>query len=164
MLPLLPMPDDLAEVLILSQQILGVGCWSDAGASQGGLDIGDAPRCLPPEELGGVPERIGGRGCFQEDVGVGVDPEVVAQQTAVCRDGDQLVALDVTVAAFSARAGQLQGSPVLEVGGHLVVGHALDRPRGVPGLHQAQGVSPAKRAPRQVLRSWVWKTAGPWQT
>ena len=71
---------------------------------------------------------------------MGVDPEVVAQQTAVCGDSDQLVAFDVTVAAFSARAGQLQGSPVLEVGGHLVVGHALDRPRGVRGLHLTQGV------------------------
>ena len=94
----------------------------------------------PPEELGGVTERIGGRGRFQENVGVGVDTEVVTQQTAVCRDGDQLIALDVFVDAFPVRAGQLQGGPVLEVGGHLVVGHALDRPRGVRGLHRAQGV------------------------
>ena len=71
---------------------------------------------------------------------MGVNPEVVAQQTAVCGDGDQLIALDVTVAALSARAGQLQGGLVLEVGGHLVVGHALNRPRGVRGLDWTQGV------------------------
>ena len=47
MLPLLPMSDSLAEVLVLPQQVLDVGRRPDAGVPQGGLDVGDAPRRLP---------------------------------------------------------------------------------------------------------------------
>ena len=49
------------------------------------------PRGVSPEELRGVPERVGGGWSFQEDIRVRVDPEVVSQQAAVCGDGDHLV-------------------------------------------------------------------------
>ena len=62
------------------------------------------------------------------------------QQATIGGDGQELVALYVAVAPLPVWAGELEGGAVPEVGGHLVVGHVLRRPRDVRPLDGAQRV------------------------